>query len=388
MWTKPILLMGLISFFADVASDMLYPIWPLYLTGTLGASVVALGLIEGLADFISGILKIVFGRWSDRIGKRKIFVFWGYFLAAIAKPLPGLSSHWVQALLARLFDRTGKGLRTAPRDALLSDWAPKGMEGKVYGFHRGMDTLGATIGPLITLGILAAWPAMELSQLFLIAFIPGLIATFLVLAVPEKKLTATEKVHTSFKPSLGKFPKAFYFYLFVWILFSIGNSSDVFLLLKIQEFGASSAQVILSYCFFSLIYALLSYPLGAWADQIGAPRIFVSGLMIFALVYITFGFASNWWHFLIGFFLYGIYNAATDGVGKALVVKLAPKDQKATAIGIFVGFTGFSSLLASVVTGWLWQNHGPQVSFALSASLAIMSAIVFMIGQRWWSFPK
>jgi MFS family permease len=388
MWTRPIILLGVISFFADVASDMLYPIWPLYLTGTLGASVVALGLIEGLADFISGVLKIAIGRYSDRIGRRRPFVFWGYILAASAKPLTGLSSHWFQALMGRALDRTGKGLRTAPRDAMLSDWAPKGQEGKVFGFHRGMDTLGATVGPLITLGILAVWPRLELSKLFLIAFIPGLIAAFLVLWVPEKKMVATQRIQTPVFSSLEKFPKVFYFYLFVWVLFSLGNSSDVFLILKIQQFGGSASQTILSYCFFNLIYALCSYPLGAWADKKGAPKIFLAGLLIFALVYGIFAGASSWAHFMTGLFLYGLFNAATDGIGKAIVVQLAPRNQKATAIGLFVGLTGFSTLIASFVGGWIWDNFGSSWSFGLSAVLALMAAVIFYLGQRWWPFPK
>ncbi len=382
MWTRPILLIGLISFFADVASDMLYPIWPLYLTGSLGASLVALGFIEGLAELIAGLFKILAGRWSDRMGRRKIFVFSGYFLAAISKPIAGVATNWVGALSAKALDRFGKGMRTAPRDAMLSDWAPKGQEARVFGFHRSMDSAGATVGPLITLLILAMYPEIALSRFFLWALIPGLIAALLVLGIPEKKLEKKTEIlpdTQTLRESLSQFSKEFYIYLAIWILFSLGNSSDVFLLLRIQNLGASTQQVVLSFCFYNLVYAILSYPVGIWADRKGTKSIFMYGLFIFAIVYGIFASAHHWWILLPGLFLYGIFSAATDGVGKAMVIGMAPKNQKATAIGLFVGGSGFAMLVASVSTGWIWENFGSQWALGISSGIALIAAVLFYL---------
>lgn len=376
--TAPILLLGVISLFADVASDMLYPIWPLYLTGTLGASMVALGWTEGIAELIAGILKIYVGRWSDRIGERKKFVFFGYLIAAVAKPFAGLSQNWLQALVARGLDRTGKGLRTAPRDAMLADWATGGNEGYVFGFHRAMDTTGATLGPLITLLILFLFPFVSYKSLFFWALIPGLIAAFLVLKVPEKSLSERQKIHLPLGQSLSKFSTNFYYYLFVWLVFSIANSSDVFLLLKIQNLGATPVQVVLCYCFYNFFYAMVSFPLGAWADRYSPKLIFTMGLVTFAVVYSIFAYAGSWPWLLLALMLYGVFSAATDGVGKAMIVELSPKNQKATAIGMFVGLSGVAALAASVLCGWLWQTYGAQVCFAFSAVLALACAILMV----------
>ncbi len=343
---------------------------------------VALGATEGIAELIAGFVKIWAGRWSDRTGQRKVFVFWGYVIAAVAKPMSGMATHWLQALTGRGFDRFGKGIRTAPRDAMLGDWAPPGSEAKVFGFHRGMDTLGATIGPLVTLGILLLWPALPLSYLFFIAFVPGMLAAFLVLAVPEKKLAESEKVHTPLASSLSRFPPIFYFYMSVWAIFSVANSSDVFLLLQVQKQGASQTQVILSYCFFNLIYAALSFPLGAWADRRGTRQVFKAGLFLFVAVYGIFAVATEWWQVILGLALYGIFQAATDGVGKAMILQMAPPEQKATAIGLFVGITGFCSLIASVMFGLIWEQFGSSWSFGVSAGLALLAALILLLDRK------
>lgn len=377
--TRPILLLGVISFFADVASDMLYPIWPLYLTGTLGASMVALGWTEGVAEFIAGILKIYAGRWSDRIGVRKPFVFIGYLLAAISKPFAGMSQNWLQALVSRGLDRTGKGLRTAPRDAMLSDLATPDSQGYVFGFHRAMDTAGATLGPALTLLILWWWPKLEYRSLFFLALVPGLIAALLVLKIPEKKKAEKQLIHLPWGASLKQFSPTFYFYLFVWLLFSIANSSDVFLLLKIKDLGATNTQVILCYCFYNFFYALVSFPLGAWADRFSPKKIFTAGLFIFAVVYFIFAYAGSWPWLLVALFLYGLFSAATDGVGKAMIVELSPKNQKATAIGLFVGLSGVAALAASVLCGLLWETYGSVACFVFSAVLAVISGLLMLL---------
>ena len=363
--------LGLVSFLADVSSEMLYPITPLFLTLTLGASVSSLGLIEGLAEAIASLLKTYSGFWSDRIQKRKPFIWLGYLLAALAKPLIGASQVWTQVLLARSLDRTGKGLRTGPRDAMLSESIPFRLRGAAFGWHRGMDTLGAAVGPL--LAILFLNYSDNLRAIYFLAFIPGLLAVVVALTLKEKR-TEPRKAHE--KPSWSSFfnlPANFKFYLFSWTVFSLVNSSDVFLILKAQRSGISLTQTILLYCFYNLIYALASPYLGGLSDRIGRKRVLLWGLVVFAAVYGGFIFATKAAEFWLLFGIYGLYMAATDGVGKAFAIDLVGEDKKATAIGYLGTVTGLSTLVASSVAGVLWDHFGPGATFAYGAIGALLA---------------
>lgn len=373
--------LGFISFLADVSSEMLYPITPIFLTTVLGASVTSLGIIEGTAEATASLLKTYSGFWSDRIRKRKVFVWVGYLLAALAKPLTGLAQSWTHVLGARSFDRVGKGLRTAPRDALLADSVPENLRGAAFGWHRMMDTLGAAIGPL--LAILYLQYSSNLRLIYYLAFIPGLLAVFVALTIKEKRQELPPPPKHEKWAGFSTLPSRFKYYLFSWTIFSLTNSSDVFLLLKTKLSGISLTDTILMYCFYNLVYALASPSLGKLSDKIGRKSVLVFGLVVFALVYVGFAFASVPLHFWSLFGVYGLFMAATEGVGKAFAIDLMDKDKKATAVGYLGTFTGIATLFASAAAGFLWDHYGPVATFLYGASGALIVSGVLL--TRNWS---
>ncbi|OFZ17648.1 MAG: hypothetical protein A2X86_02045 [Bdellovibrionales bacterium GWA2_49_15] len=367
--------LGLISFFADVASEMLYPITPIFLTTVLGASATAVGIIEGTAEAMASLMKTFAGSWSDRIRKRKPFICVGYLFAALAKPLTGASGSWPQVLFARSFDRLGKGLRTAPRDALLAESVSQDQRGAAFGWHRLMDTMGAAIGPLIA--ILYLNYSTNLRPIYFLAFIPGILAVFISFGIAEDKVAEVKIVPP--KPeweSLSKLPKNFRRYLLAWTLFSLANSSDVFLLLKVQAAGISTPKTILMYCFFNLIYALSSPSLGGLSDKIGRKNVLMGGLLFFTFVYLSFMLATSEIYFWLLFASYGLYMGATEGVGKAFAIDLLSEDRKATAVGYVGTFTGIATLFASMVGGFLWDKFGAFATFLYGAAGALICLII------------
>ncbi len=368
--------LGLVSFLADVSSEMLYPITPIFLTTVLGASVTSLGFIEGLAEAIASLMKTYSGFWSDRIQKRKPFIWLGYLFAAVAKPLTGFSQVWSQVLFARAFDRTGKGLRTAPRDALLAESVPMHLRGAAFGWHRAMDTLGAAVGPL--LAILFLKYSDNLRSIYYLAFIPGLLAVLVALSIKEKKVERVAISHRKSWASFFSLPTNFKYYLFTWTIFSLANSSDVFLILKTEQSGVGLTQTILMYCFYNLIYALMSPYLGGMSDRIGRKKVLLFGLLVFAIVYVGFILATSASHFWILFGIYGLYMAATDGVGKAFAIDLLDEDKKATAIGYLGTVMGISTLVASTVAGLLWDHFGSAATFSYGAVGALFTCIALM----------
>lgn len=374
--------LGLVSFLADISSEMLYPITPIFLTTLLGASVTSVGFIEGLAEAIASLLKTYSGFWSDRIQRRKPFIWTGYLLAAIAKPLTGVSHAWTHVLFARAFDRTGKGLRTAPRDALLAESVPVYLRGAAFGWHRLMDTLGAAVGPL--LAILFLRYSDNLRWIYFLAFIPGALAVAVALGLKEEKVVRAQSAQKNSWASFFSLPKEYQYYLFSWTIFSLANSSDVFLLLRTQQAGVSLTQTILLYCFYNLIYALASPYLGGLSDKIGRKKVLLFGLSIFALVYVGFIFATSGLHFWILFGIYGLYMAATDGVGKAYAIDLLDKDKKATAVGYLGTATGISTLIASTVAGLLWDHYGSAATFGYGSLGAVLTcmALLFLKNKK------
>ncbi len=377
VFNRTVIQLGLVSFFADVSSEMLYPITPIFLSSVLGASMFHIGLIEGFAEALASLLKSTSGVWSDRIRSRRHFVWVGYLLTALAKPLIGLSNSWLGVLSARALDRTGKGIRSAPRDALLSEAVAPELRGAAFGWHRAMDTLGAAIGPLIAIYYLNYHT--DLRSIYFWAFIPGLIAVAIVFGIDEKS-QIQKKPAANPKPqiSLFKLSRKFHFYLISWTVFSIGNSSDVFILLKTKASGLELRSTILLYCFYNLIYALLSPYLGSLSDRISRKWIISGGLFVFALTYIGFSLANGFWSFFFLFGIYGIYMAATDGVGKALAVDLLPKDMKATGLGLLGTFTGFATLIASISAGFIWDHFGAAFSFYYAATGALIAAALMI----------
>ena len=366
--------LGLVSLFADISSEMLYPITPFLLTTVLGASMSSVGFIEGCAEGIASLLKAFSGAWSDKISKRKPFVAIGYFLAAIAKPLTGASLTWTHVLFARALDRTGKGIRTAPRDALLADAVSPKLRGAAFGWHRAMDTIGAAIGPLLAILYLSVI-GQNLRTIYYWALIPGLVAVGIALLVEEKPFAQTAKIPFTHFLDFRFFSRAFKTYLASWSVFSLANSSDVFLLMKAKSTGLSLTYIILLYCGYNLVYAVLSPYFGGLSDRVGRKRLMILGLSVFAAVYVGFAFASTPWHYCALFSVYGLYMAATDGVGKALAVDLIDPNKKAAGLGALACLTGFSTIIASTVAGALWDHYGPVITFLYGAAGALLAAV-------------
>lgn len=384
--TKAIVLLSFVSLFTDIASEMLYPIMPIFLK-SIGFSIVLIGILEGLAEATAGISKGYFGHLSDRIGKRVPFVRWGYTMSAFSKPMMAAFVYPVWIFFARTLDRLGKGVRNSARDALLSDESTPETKGKVFGFHRGMDTLGAAIGPFLALIFLFFYPG-QYRWLFILAFIPGLIAISLTWLIKEKRKTIKEE-HNKNKPSFFSFigywriANPQYKCLVIGLLiFALFNSSDVFLLLMVKHQGFSDTQMIGLYIFYNLLYALLSYPSGWLADKLGMKRIMIAGLLVFASVYIFFGFATSLLHFIVLFGFYAFYASATEGISKAWISNLAQKEHTATAIGFYNSFQSVATLLASSVAGLIWYGISPTFMFIVAGSGALAIVVYLIVAMK------
>jgi len=383
--TRTILVLSLVSLFNDIASEMLYPVMPVFLR-SIGFSFLLIGILEGFAEATAGLSKSYFGRKSDNTGKRLPFVQIGYALSAVSKPMMAAFVYPLWIFFARTSDRLGKGIRTAARDAMLSDESSPENKGKVFGFHRSMDTLGAVLGPSIALVFLYFYPG-QYKLLFLLAFLPGITAIVATFLIKEKKKKALSKVeHTPVKFfSIFSYWKtsnhAYKKLLTGLLLFALFNSSDVFLLLKMKNAGLSDIKVIGIYIFYNLVYALLSWPVGVLADKLGMKKIFLSGLLIFSIVYAGFAFNNNLYVFFALFFLYGIYASATEGISKAWISNIVIRNETATAIGTYTGLQSICALVASSLTGFLWITAGPFFTFMITA------VVTFFVIIYLFSFP-
>ena len=379
--TRNIWILSLVSLFTDVASEMLYPVMPIYLK-TIGFSIILIGVLEGFAEAIAGLSKGYFGSLSDNKGKRLPFVQIGYAFSAISKPMMALFAYPIWIFFARTIDRLGKGVRTGARDALLSDEATPQTKGKVFGFHRSMDTLGAVIGPLLALVYLAYYPN-DYKTLFFIAFFPGISAIAITFFIKEKK---NEQSKPKTKTRLLDFvrywkesPATYRKLVGALLVFTLFNSSDIFLLLKIKEAGFNDATVIGVYIFYNIIYAIFAYPLGALADKIGMKKIFILGLVLFSIVYVGMAYAENKMVFIALLFLYGVYAAATEGIAKAWITNICKKENTATAIGTYTAFQSIATLIASSLAGVIWFSFGASATFLLSGIVALM--ITFYVSR-------
>lgn len=381
--TRTVFLLSLVSFFTDVASEMLYPVMPIYLK-TIGFSVLIIGILEGVAEATAGLSKGYFGRLSDISGKRLPFVRWGYFLSALSKPMMAIFSYPMWIFLARTFDRFGKGVRTGARDAILSSESTSQNKGKVFGFHRGMDTFGAVLGPAMALVFLHFYPK-QYATLFFIAFAPGILSVLLTFLLKEKEKKDVLPMHSGAKPSFNvltqywqRSPAAYRKLVFGLLIFALFNSSDFFLLLKVKESGLEDSTVITIYIFYNLVYALFSYPVGILADRIGLKAIFICGLALFAATYFSFALSSDKIVFYALFFVYGLYAASTEGISKAWISNLVDKKETATAIGFYSGFQSLCSMAASTLTGVLWFSFGAEAALISSALFASLTALYFL----------
>ena len=380
--TRNILFLSLISFFTDVASELLYPVIPLYLS-SIGISVSGIGIIEGMAKTIAAISKTYFGIWSDRIQKRKLFIIVGYGLSALSKPLMVLVPNYFWVLLMRVSDRLGKGIRTAPRDALLSDESLGKDKGKVFGFHRSMDTLGAAVGPFIALMILMVYH-WSYQSLFLLAFIPGVLAMIFSFLIKEKKSinTIQEKKKIQFKELFSYWNRSsreFRVVSVLIIVFYLFNSSDMLLLLKARTNQISDSQVIILYIIYNISYALLAFPFGVIGDKLGLKNTIASGLMFFGIVYLGISLFNNWYEMIVLFILYGVYSAAIEGNIKALLSNLADRKETATAIGLFTTLQSATFLISNSLAGWLWDTFNSSLPFILSGAVAMIISVLLFI---------
>lgn len=374
--SKQVFILGMVSLFTDIASEMLYPVTPIFLTTVLGSSMALVGVIEGIAEVTAGLLKGYFGNLSDKVGKRSIFVMIGYGISALSKPLPGIFQNIPVVLTSRVSDRIGKGIRTAPRDALLASYSD-GNSGAVFGFHRGMDTLGAAIGPVVALILLNFYPN-NFQLIFLIAFIPSVIALSFTFLVKDKQVTSKIKSRKNYLEFWKSAPEQYKKVLILISVFSLVNSSDVFLILKSQNITKSSSLAIFGYVFYNVIYAAASYPLGGLSDKFGKQKIFTFGLIIFSVVYFGFALVDDINFIWILFALYGIYAAATEGVSKAWISDLIPDEQRGSAIGLLTMLTSFSVMIGSFLTGILWDHFGSSVPFLISAITSlVISVLIF-----------
>jgi MFS family permease len=371
-----VLALGWVSFLTDVASEMIYPLLPAFLTRTLGAGPAVVGLIEGVAESTASLTKVASGWWSDRVRRRKPLVLAGYSLAAIVRPLVGLATTWVQVLAIRFTDRVGKGIRTAPRDALLADLAPAESRGKAFGLQRAMDNAGAMVGPLVASALLYFWIREE-RTVFLLALIPGLAAVALLAArVPEK--SRPRGAHAP-EPSMGSgarspLPRRFWWIIGIFVLFTLANSTDAFLLLLARQTGVPLWQIPLLWAFLQGVKAAAGVPGGALSDRIGRTGALVAGWIVYAAAYAGFASVSSAPALWALFALYGLFYGLTEGAERALVADLVPADSRGRAFGVFHGSIGIAALPASVLFGLWWKLFGPSTAFAIGAGLALLSA--------------
>lgn len=393
--TRTVFILSMVSLLADIASEMLYPVIPVYLKD-IGFSILLIGVLEGVVNFTAGISKGYFGKLSDEKGLRLPFVKLGYLLSNISKPLLAIFTWPVWVFFARTIDRLGKGIRTAARDALLSQEATPETKARVFGFHRSMDTVGAAIGPVLALVFLYFYPG-SYHTLFYLAFIPGLLAVVLIFLLKEKKQPVSTLRDGSFF-SYFKYWRvatpAFRKVVPGLLLFALFNSSDVFLLLITKEsignnylnllgvtFNADSI-TIAAYIFYNLVYALASYPMGVLADKLSYKKIILAGFILFAVVYGGFAFNPSIPVIFILFSVYGLYAAATEGIIKAWITNLSQKENTATAIGFYTSCESICTLLASIIAGALWNIAGSASTFLVTASVAVIVCIYFLLKIR------
>lgn len=374
---RNVVALGVVSFLTDISSEMLYPIVPLFLTQVLRAPMAIVGLIEGVAESTASLLKVVSGWYSDRVGKRRPFVIWGYGVSSISKPLLAIASTWHLVLASRLLDRVGKGIRTSARDAMIAASCDEQHRGKAYGLHRGMDTAGAVLGPIAAI-VLMSYLRVSYRSVFLLAFIPAVLGVFVILLfVQEVKEHRTDIAQS--EERRGPIPPALKKLLVIIGLFAIGNSSDVFLLLRAKQIGFTVTTVLWVYVFYNTVYAMVAAPAGWLSDRQGRRRLMTLGFVLFGIVYIGFALGPGPVAIWVLFAVYGLYAAATEGVAKAYVADLSTAEHRGTAMGLLQTLTGVTALPASIIAGLLWDRVGPSGPFVYGAACALAAAALFQV---------
>lgn len=390
---RTVWVLGWISFFADVASEMAYPIIPVFVKTVLGVSTTALGAIEGIANGLVSIMKGWSGWHSDRGGRRVPYIQVGYGLSTIGKPLIGFASGAGLVLAARSLDRIGKGVRTTARDALIADAVPKSLRGRAFGLHRALDNAGAFVGAIVAITFLALL-GNNLRAIFFIAFVPGLLSVLITLFLRELPTDAASSWAPTEARQAERFSTGYWKSLTVMLLFALGDSTDTFLLLRAAQhfegvplpswlpalppIATGLVWTTLAYTLYNITALLVSYPGGALSDRIGRWPVMALGMGIYVAVYVGFAFLGTWWLWLL-FALYGVYSGLTNGVQKSLVADVAPAGKTGTAMGIFYMSTGFAAIFASLIAGVLWDAFGPSAAFGFGAGMAALSLVLIPI---------
>ncbi|MEI2702379.1 MAG: MFS transporter [Baekduia sp.] len=378
---RNVVVLSWVSFFQDTASEMLYPVFPLFVTGTLGAPPAVLGLIEGVAEATASIGKAISGRLADRMRRRPLVAL-GYGISSASKPLIGLAGAWPLALAGRFADRAGKGLRTSPRDALLAADAPPEIRGRAFGLHRAADSAGAVLGPLLGLALYQALDE-RLRPLFLIAAVPAAISVALIALVRERPNPGPGPVAGPAAPtSAGALPRRYWRLVAVLGVFSLVNFSDALLILRAEELGLGFASIICAYALYNAVYAALSLPAGALSDRVPRRLVYATGLIAFSVAYLGLGAADDGWWVWILFPVYGAYTALTDGVGKAWVVDVLPSELLGTGLGFFQGISGGCVLIASLWAGLMWGGDGRVPLLVSGAAVAAIAGLLLTAGRR------
>jgi len=396
--TRNVPILGTTSLLTDISSEMVYPLLPLYLTTVLGVGPAIVGVIEGIAESLASLIKVLSGFFSDKLGRRKLLAILGYSSSPVGKLLLYFSTSWHWVLGGRIVDRFGKGIRTAPRDALIADSVPKDRKGRAYGLHRAMDTLGAAIGVVLAYYFFTT-ENQDYRAVFLYSLIPAAIGVFVLFFVREKRPAARPNIEAGGAPrctrggeqgrttkprepkagawaSLDRRLKGF---LTVVFLFALANSSNQFLLLRAKNLGFSAATVLLLYLAYNVSYGLLSYPAGRLSDLVGRKPLLVLGYAFYGIVYLAFGFVRDPAYLWLLFPVYGIYIAMTEGVEKALVADLAPLELRATYIGLHATLTGVGLLPASILAGFLWKFGGPAAPFYFGGILGLLASLALWV---------
>ena len=378
---RPVRLLGWVSLLTDAATEAVYPLLPVFITQVLGGPPIALGIVEGAADATSSALKVVSGRWSDRLGARKPIVLLGYSVSSLVRPFVAITSTWGHVFAIRVIDRVGKGLRGAPRDAMLAALAPPGQRGRVFGYHWAMDHAGAAIGPLLATVFLYFAPD-NYRLLFALTIIPGTLAVLTLTRVPEQKPNRTTPLERLERVELLEpLPAPLKKYLWILIVFTLGNSSDAFLLLQLSHAGVPLMGLTLLWSAQHAIKALITMRGGMLSDRLGRRALIISGWIIYAIVYTGFAFSQTVSALVGWFLLYSTYAAAVEGSEKALVADLTPEPWRATAFGWHAAVQGFGALAAGIFFGLLWQFFGAPVAFLAGASLALTAALLLVLSH-------
>ena len=377
-FSKNVFFTGMVSFFMDVSSEMIYPLVPLFLANVLGVNKSMIGLIEGIAESTASLLKVFSGWFSDRIGRRKNLMAVGYGISTLSRPIMALAGAWQQVLASRFVDRLGKGIRTAPRDAIIAESAETTHLARAFSFHRSMDTMGAVVGPAITLGILGLF-SNDYRKVFWLSMIPGTIAVLLIILFIQEKKKAPKTRAERPKLTLRHFDGKVKFFILIAALFALGNSSDAFLILRAEQVGIPTVMIPAVYLVFNLVYSLSAIPAGMAADRFGKKRLILLGFILFAALYYGFAVAGTPRAIWVLFGAYGLFMGLTEGIQKAFLATIIPPDFKATAFGAYATAVGLAALPASLIGGLLWDRVSPAATFYFGAATAALSALLFVV---------